>query len=435
MACWCWLQPGIRLESRWRGLDGLEARVVVYSQADAGVLGALHSAAVRGWRVIAVSINEVAPPPAEVWRLLEAGAGDVVHSDVPDLRERLEARIGRWSEVERLAREAVETLVGGSPAWSRLLRELVEVTRFTDLPILILGETGTGKELLATAIHDMDPRPSKKTLVTVDCTNLAPELSGSELFGHEKGAYTGAVSSREGAVALAHRGTLFLDEVGELPLPLQAQLLRVLQEKSYRKVGGNAWFQSDFRLICATNRNLSAEVTAGRFRSDLYFRIASSVFRAPPLRERREDIRELALHFLRQIPGDEPIPGIEPAVEQFLQSREYPGNVRELRQLVLRMGQRHTGPGPLTGGDVPSDEWPRGSLRQNDWPECDSSFEEAIGRALEAGMELQAISSAAKDIAIRMTVRREQGNLQVAARRLGVTDRRLQQIMRDEKGA
>lgn len=350
MASWCWLQPGICLESRARDLDGFEARAVVYSQPDAGVFEALRSAAARGWRVVAVSMNKVAPSPVEVWRLLEGGAGDVIHADAPDLRERLAARVGRWSEVELLAGEAAGRLVGGGPAWSRLLRELVEVTRFTDLPILILGETGTGKELLATAIHDMDPRPGRKALVTVDCTNLAPELSGSELFGHEKGAYTGAVSSREGAVALAHRGTLFLDEVGELPLPLQAQLLRVLQEKSYRKVGGNAWFQSDFRLICATNRNLSAEVTAGRFRSDLYFRIASSVFRAPPLRDRREDIRELALHFLRQVPSAEPIPGIEPAVEQFLQSREYPGNVRELRQLVLRIGQRHTGPGPLTGG-------------------------------------------------------------------------------------
>jgi transcriptional regulator with GAF, ATPase, and Fis domain len=422
MPSWRWIQPGCGLEA----LEQFGAGVVVFRRLDGTVEEALREAVHLGLRVLAIQEGDELLAPADVWRLLEAGASDVMHAAEPGLRERAEARLGRWSEVEQLAREVAGKLVGGSAVWRRLLQEMVEVTRFTDLPVLILGETGTGKELLATAIHEMDQRPGKRALVTVDCTNLAPELSGSELFGHEKGAFTGAVSSRDGAVSLSHKGTLFLDEVGELPLPLQAQLLRVLQEKTYRKVGGNAWQQSDFRLICATNRDLAAEVSAGRFRADLYFRIASSVFRSPPLRERREDILPLARHFLGQIPVDDEITGMDSAVEQFLQARDYPGNVRELRQLVLRMGQRHTGPGPITPGDLPSDEWPKGIGRWRAWPEADTGFDEAIGRALDAGIGLQEISNAAKDAAIRLTVHREQGNLQRAAKRLGVTDRALQ---------
>jgi len=403
-----------------------ESGVLVFHDFDQSVESALREACEFGVRVLAIHDGEDLISPSGIWRLLEAGASDVMNSSDPGLLDRIQARLARWTEVEEVARDLARKLIGSSRIWRRLLQELVEGTRFNQLPALILGETGTGKELLANAIHEIDSRHAKRTLVTVDCTNLAPELSGSELFGHEKGAFTGAINSRDGAVSLAHKGSLFLDEVGELPLPLQAQLLRVIQEKTYRRVGGNAWHQSDFRLICATNRDLAAEVSSGHFRADLYFRIASSVFRSPPLRERREDILPMARYFLEQVDSNEPIDGMDPAVEQFLQSRDYPGNVRELRQLVLRIGQRHTGPGPITPGDVPSDEWPKGDAGWRSWPEADSGFDEAIGRALDAGISLQEISNAAKDAAIRMTVHREQGNLQRAAKRLGVTDRALQ---------
>src|SRR6185295_226461 len=147
-----------------------------------------------------------------------------------------------------------------------------------------------GKELLARVIHALDPRPDKGELVVLDCTTIVPELSGSEFFGHERGAYTGAVGPRDGAFALAHGGTLFLDEIGELPLALQAQLLRVVQEGTYKRVGGNAWHKASFRLVCATNRDLKEEVARGRFRGDLYHRLATNASRLPPLRDRVEDI-------------------------------------------------------------------------------------------------------------------------------------------------
>ncbi|MGR0481519.1 MAG: sigma-54 factor interaction domain-containing protein [Candidatus Electronema sp. V4] len=196
-----------------------------------------------------------------------------------------------------------QRLVGGSACWQTKLRELVEAGRFTDFPVLLTGESGTGKELAARLIHELDQRAKKGAYVVVDCTTLTPELAGSELFGHEKGAFTGAAGRREGAFALADKGTLFLDEIGELPLPLQAQLLRVLQEYSYKRVGSNTWQQSEFRLLCATNRNLEEEVRQGRFRADLYPAAAAG--------ERAEDILPLVRHFIRELRPDEAVPEMD----------------------------------------------------------------------------------------------------------------------------
>src|SRR5262249_20244908 len=155
-----------------------------------------------------------------------------------------------------------------------------------------------------------------------------------ELFGHERGAFTGAVNPREGAFALADGATLFLDEVGELPLRLQAQLLRAIQEKTYKRVGGNVWQTTDFRLVCATNRDLTDAVERGEFRGDLYSRIGGWVFRTPPLRERPEDILPLSTHFLSTFLPEETLPELDEPVREYFLRRPYPGNVRELRQLV-----------------------------------------------------------------------------------------------------
>jgi hypothetical protein len=153
-----------------------------------------------------------------------------------------------------------------------------------------VGESGTGKELVARLVHALDRRTVKKEFVVLDCSTLIPQLSGSEFFGHERGAFTGAITARDGAFALAHEGTLFLDEVGELPPDMQAQLLRVVQEGTFKRIGGNNWKRTEFRLICATNRDLEAEVAAGRFRTDLYYRIAGIRCRLPSPRERSTDI-------------------------------------------------------------------------------------------------------------------------------------------------
>ena len=152
--------------------------------------------------------------------------------------------------------------------------------------MLSLGETGTGKELAARLIHTLDRRPRKGDLVVLDCATVVPQLAGSEFFGHERGAFTDAVAGRDGCFALANGGTLFLDEIGELPLTLQAELLRAIQERTFKRVGSNVWRSSVFRLVCASNRELLAEVGQSAFRMDLYYRVASVTITLPPLRDR-----------------------------------------------------------------------------------------------------------------------------------------------------
>ena len=228
------------------------------------------------------------------------------------------------------------------------LRQIVETARFSHNAVLLTDETGTGKELVARLIHALDDRPDKKDLIVVDCTTIVPTLSGSEFFGHEKGSFTVAESARDGAFGLADHGTLFLDEVGELPLDLQAELLRVIQEGTYKRVGSNRWRATAFRLVCATNRDLGERVREGGFRSDLYFRIAASHFRLPPLRDRIDDVLPLADHFVEELLPGHAEPHFEEAVAHFLLARSYPGNIRELRQLLGRLTARHAGPGPIT---------------------------------------------------------------------------------------
>ena len=258
--------------------------------------------------------------------------------------------------------------------------------------------------------------------MTLDCTTVVPELSGSEFFGHEKGAFTGAVAPRDGAFALADGGTLFLDEVGELPLSLQAQLLRAVQEQTFKRVGGNVWHQTRFRLVCATNRELSDEVTKGGFRRDFFHRIASWVCRLPPLRERPDDILPLASHFLRQLRPDVTLE-LDAPVREYLLSRAYPGNVRELRQVIARLCKRHVGSGPITVGGIPPEELPSAS-DPGEWQ--DEAFVQSIRRALSLGVGLKELGRIATDIAVRLAIAEEQGSLQRAAQRLGVTDRALQ---------
>ncbi|MGE3310354.1 MAG: sigma-54-dependent transcriptional regulator [Limisphaerales bacterium] len=366
------------------------------------------------------------------WKLLRAGASDVfVLEECRNPPAAIAARLHRVAEVEELVDSPLvaQNLIGCSRAWRQVIRQAVEVARFSDGSLLITGESGTGKELVARLVHSLDVRPNKGKLITLDCTTVVPELSGSEFFGHERGAFTHAVAVRDGAFALAHQGSLFLDEVGELPLALQAELLRVVQERSYKRVGSNTWQQADFRLVCATNRNLESEEAKGNFRLDFFHRIASSRCHLPPLRERREDILPLARHFVRQARPENLDAEVDfdfaAEVQELLLTREYPGNVRELRQLVLRIVRRHAGPGPITLGAVP--EADRAStLGQLDQDWRDESFRNALRRALARGAGLQAIKDETIDAAIDLALADNSGNLQRAAQKLGVTDRALQ---------
>ena len=222
--------------------------------------------------------------------------------------------------------------LGVSDAMRRLFAVLPKVAA-SDVTVLIEGETGTGKSLLASAIHEASPR-ANRPFVVVDCAAIPPNLIESELFGHEKGAFTGAVGPRVGAFELAHGGTLFLDEVGELPLDLQPKLLRALEDRIIKRVGGNEQLKMNVRVIAATNCELRAEINRGRFRSDLYYRLNTFSIRVVPLRERRDDIALLVAHFYRQLHPH----GEEPPAELLaeLLRHDWPGNVRELRAAVER---------------------------------------------------------------------------------------------------
>jgi transcriptional regulator with GAF, ATPase, and Fis domain len=374
--------------------------------------------------VIAVNAAPAALAEGALWHVLDAGASDVFVWDPAHGPAAVAARLDRWRQVDDLTALPVvrDQLVGESRAWRSALRRIVEIAQFTDSPVLLTGESGTGKELIARLIHALDPRPGKRDLVVLDCTTIVPTLSGSEFFGHERGAFTGADSTRDGAFALADGGTLFLDEVGELPLPLQAELLRVVQEKTYKRVGSNVWRDTDFRLVCATNRDLLEEAAQERFRRDFYYRIAAWRVDLPSLHHRREDIVPLTQHFLGQLrPGQEPC-GLDGPVLDFLVRRNYPGNVRDLRHLVTRMSHRHVGPGPITLGDIPEEERDRGD--QADWR--GDGFEQSIRTALALGTGLKEITSAAAETAVRVAMLHEGGNLQRASSRLGITARALQ---------
>ena len=379
----------------------------------------------RERRVLAIPATDAVIDASSVWQLLRAGASDVLawSTDIVDL---IKARFERWQAVDELVQsEAVQSrLVGVSQIWRSVLRQVIEVTQFTPASVLLIGESGTGKELIARLIHELDPHASSNEFVILDCATIVPELSGSEFFGHERGAFTGAVGTRDGAFAAADGGTLFLDEVGELPMPLQAQLLRVVQEGTYKRVGGNVWHRTEFRLVCATNKVIPQAIERGEFRGDLFYRIASWVFRMPSLHERRDDILPLAQHFLRLFQPNNPCHEFDLPVREYLLSRSYPGNVRDLRQLIARISSRHVGPGPITVGDIPTDERPEGGPKRGYWR--DGDFERSIRQAVAMGVGLKEISQAAADTAMRIAMDSENGNLQLAARQLGVTDRALQ---------
>ena len=274
---------------------------------------------------------------------------------------------GGTTEVELHAADAVGGVIGRSPAMRRLMAQVARAAH-SDISVLVTGESGTGKELIARALHDLGPRQGRP-FVTVDCGALPPTLIGSELFGHERGAFTGADRAHVGAFEAAHGGTLFLDELGELPPALQATLLGVLERRVVRRLGSRTDTPIDVRVVAATHRDLRAEVNAGTFRLDLYYRLAVVTLHAPPLRERPDDIPLLVEHFLRDAGWDQPVAAlISPAAMQALTSLHLAGNVRELRNLVeaaVVMGEpalREPAPGEVASAS-PVDAAQAASLR------------------------------------------------------------------------
>ncbi|MEZ4359078.1 MAG: sigma 54-interacting transcriptional regulator [Kofleriaceae bacterium] len=243
-------------------------------------------------------------------------------------------------------------MVGRSPP-IREIFGLIERIAHTDATVLIEGETGTGKDVIARTLHQLSPR-SAASFIVVDCGAVAGTLIESELFGHEKGAFTGAVQTRQGAFELASGGTVFLDELGELSLDLQPKLLRVLEQRELRRVGGSRTLKVDLRVIAATRKDLRSEVEKGKFREDLYFRLNVVPITAPPLRERREDIPLLLEHFISKLDNRQSIE-LSDSTRAALMAHDWPGNVRELRNVIERAVALGTDPGSLVsplGGDA-----------------------------------------------------------------------------------
>jgi transcriptional regulator with GAF, ATPase, and Fis domain len=309
-----------------------------------GLVGfAGHPLVFRGEVLGVLAVFRRTEPDDACWQWLRALA-DAAAVAIANARafEQVEA-LRRELEMERdyLRQEVQETglfgeILGRSAALKRVLRQ-VEMVATTDASVLILGETGTGKELIARAIHQRSPR-AHKPLVKVNCGSVPRELFESEFFGHTRGSFTGAIRDRIGRFQLADGGTLFLDEVGEIPLELQSKLLRVLQEGEFERVGDDATRRVNVRVVAATNRNLRQEAEEGRFRLDLFYRLGVFPMEVPPLRDRREDIPELAAYFVRQACARFHVPEPHLIERELDRARQYewPGNVRELQNVVER---------------------------------------------------------------------------------------------------
>jgi transcriptional regulator with GAF, ATPase, and Fis domain len=254
-------------------------------------------------------------------------------AEIKKLKDQLyEENVALREEIDKTS--MFEEVIGASAALGAVLSRVSKVAP-TDSSVLITGETGTGKELIARAIHRRSKR-SKGAFISVNCAAMPRDLIASELFGHEKGAFTGATQQRLGRFELAHGGTIFLDEVGELPTETQVALLRVLQEQEFERVGGSQTLRANVRVIAATNRDLEAAIVAGAFRRDLFYRLNVFPIEIPPLRERKEDIPLLVEYFIDRLArkAGKNIRGINKRTLDLLQSNPWPGNIRELQNVI-----------------------------------------------------------------------------------------------------
>ena len=351
--------------------------------------------------------------------LIQKGARDyfALPDDLGLLRRTLEreAREGRGKqEARRFAQDerrayGFESILGQSPALRRTIDQAARVAAHGDVTVLIGGETGTGKELLARAIHYHSPRAAAP-FVEINCAAIPANLLESELFGHERGAFTGAVAAKPGLLEMAHGGTVLLDEVGNLPLELQPKLLRALENREIRRVGGQNTKKVDVRVIGATHVDLAAAVARGEFRQDLFFRLNVVALTLPPLRDREGDIDLLAEAFLGGLAKSYglPVPQLSPEVRTTLRAHPWPGNVRELRNAIER-ALVLSPPGSLLVEEVPKP----------------GPVESCTSGALPFPARLAAITRAAVDETLKLVG----GNKSEAARRLDISRPRLQRIL------
>jgi transcriptional regulator with GAF, ATPase, and Fis domain len=339
-------------------------------------------------------------------------AGSVITVGTVQLKfQTYEARI----EILPSEKERLGEMVGGSLRMREIFG-LIEHIAPTEATVLIEGETGTGKDLVASTIHELSRRKGGP-FVVVDCGAVSSSLIESELFGHEKGAFTGATTTRQGAFETAHGGTIFLDELGELPLDLQPKLLRVLEQREIRRVGGNRTIKVDIRVVAATKRELSREVQRGKFREDLYFRLSVVPIRMPALRERKEDLPLIVRSFLEKMEGA--TRELDEATMQSLMSHDWPGNVRELRN-VLERGVYLT---QNVGGPVQLVQLPG----QEGGPVSDA---EAFDAALSYRGNKEKWENEFERRYLRWLLQRAQGNISRAAREADMDRKYLHKLLK-----
>lgn len=355
---------------------------------------------------------------------IKAGATDYLTKPVRP--GQLEVVVSQALEYERLRRQnevlkgkvsqlsAERSVIGDSPEFRKVL-ELVEVAAPTRATVLLQGESGTGKELLARMLHDLSGR-GEEAFISVNCAAMPEHLVESMLFGHEKGAFTGATKRMPGAFERAHRGTLLLDEISEMRIDLQAKLLRALQEQEFERIGGTSPIRVDVRVIATTNRDLTAEIDAGRFRPDLYYRLNVLPIRVPPLRERPSDVPVLADHFATRFAREagKPAPVIERDVVEALSAGEWPGNVRELAHAIQR-AVILSGEGPIRLEHVPGVVATTSATPSGDASEAGDDSVTLVG--LNVGE--------AEEKLIEAALKRTQGNRTQAAKLLGMSVRTL----------
>jgi DNA-binding NtrC family response regulator len=304
-------------------------------------------------------------------------------------------------------------LIGNSPAWIEVFKNIGRVAA-TDVGVLLLGESGTGKEVVARTIHENSAR-SRSPFIILNCAALPPELLESELFGHERGAFTGAIAQKRGKFEAADGGTIFLDEIGELPLSLQPKLLRILQEHTFERVGGTASIHADARVIAATNRPLEEDVEQKSFRADLFYRLNAFTVRLPPLRERQSDALPLAEYFLARYAKRNQIAATGLAADAIavLQNYSFPGNVRELEHLIERAAVK-------AGGRAITAELVQEELAKAKRPTPGAFDTQAI-----AGMPFHDSVAHWERYLIEQALKASNGNKSDAARRLGIHRRLL----------
>ncbi len=408
------------------GEDGLDLVLLDMRLPDMDGLEVLAN--IRAGHEIPVVVITADSSSSRTIRAIQGGAYDYLVKPLePDTVQHVIDRALEHLRLSKEVRELQETLttrdvreriVGASPAMQEVYKLIGRVAG-SEAPILITGETGTGKELVAETVH-LNSRRRRGPLVRVNCAALPETLLESELFGHEKGAFTGAVARRKGRFELANGGTIFLDEIGDLNLSTQKKLLRVLQFGAFERVGGSVTIECDARVLTATNKDLEAEVVAGRIREDLYYRLNVLRVDMPPLRERREDVPALVAHFLdryRSAPGEVPTKISQEAMERIMAS-DWPGNVRQLENAIQRAVV-------LSAGRVIGPEHVDTSAPPPAPTEVD------VETLLRDGVPLKKVLADVERDMITAALRKARGNRSEAARKLGIYRRHLYQKMEE----